>query len=52
MRKVIVLCAVFAGFQGIIENELKVKGRRAGRVGVRHESGMEEFARAERTIAD
>ena len=53
MEKNIVFCLLFVGFQGIIENKLKVWGRRASRVSVRHGSGGSEvFVRAKRKMAD
>jgi len=54
MEKNIVFCLLFVGFQGIIENKLKVRGRGASWVSLRHESGgnSEVFVRAERKMAD
>jgi len=37
MRKQIVLCVFFVGFQGVVENKLKVGGRGTRMVGLGHE---------------
>ena len=37
MRKQIVLCVLFVGFQGVVENKFKVEGRGARMVGLGHE---------------
>jgi hypothetical protein len=50
MGEEIIPCAFFISFQGIVENELKVRGRRTGRLSVRHESRNGVFVRAERTM--
>ena len=39
MGKKIAFCLLFVGFQGIVENKLKVGGLRASRVSKRHKSG-------------
>jgi len=39
MEEDVVVCLLFVGFQGIVENKLKVRGRTASLVSVRHESG-------------
>jgi hypothetical protein len=51
MGKKVVLCLLFVGFQGVIENELKVWGERCDRLSVRHTS-RKEFVRVEWTSGE
>ena len=53
MGKNIVLCVLFVGSQGIIENKLEIGGGGARRVSMRHEGGDSEvFVREKRKMAE